>query len=83
MAILTVQAIYQQGMIKPLVPLDLEENAHLLVSIEAVNTDLSLAADDPCGAFPELDLNYETIEAITRSSWEPKIDDLVRSLVKG
>jgi hypothetical protein len=45
--------------------------------------DLSLAADDPCGAFPELDLSYETIEAITRSSWEPKIQKLLNSLTEG
>jgi len=60
-----------------------EENAHLLISIEAVKpADLSLAADDPCGAFPELDLSYETIEAITHSSWESKINALAHSLTE-
>ena len=83
MATLIVEAIYQKGVIKPLALLDLEENAHLLISIEAVKpADLSLAADDPCGAFPELDFSYETIEAITHSSWESKINALAHSLTE-
>lgn len=70
MGTLAIKAVYQQGVIKPLEPLDLQENEHLRITIELMKPkDLSLAADDPCGAFPELDLSYETIEAITRSSW--------------
>jgi len=83
MAKAITEAIYQQGVIKPLVPLGLEENTRLLISIEAVKpTDLSLATDDPCGAFPQLDLDYETIEAITRDSWEMKLGKLVDSLAE-
>lgn len=77
-----IKAVYQQGVIKPLEPLDLQENEHLRITIEPMKPeDLSLAADDPCGAFPELDLSYETIEAITRSSWEAKIEELLGSMV--
>ncbi len=65
---------------KSLTLLNLKEDTHLLISIEAVKPAMSLAANDPCGAFPELDLSYETIEAITRSSWEPKVAELARSL---
>lgn len=82
---IAIKAIYQEGVIKPLEPLDLEENEYLWVTIKPMKPihDLSLAADDPCGAFPELDLSYETIEAITRSSWEPKIQKLLNSLTEG
>lgn len=77
METLVVEAIYQQGVIKPLEPLDLGENQRLQVTIEPARPDgLSLAADDPCGAFSELDLAYEVIEAITRSSWESKVKEL-------
>jgi len=83
MTTLTVEAIYQKGVIKPLTLLDLEENAHLLISIEAVKpADLLLAADDPCGVFPELDLSYETIEAITHGSWESRVTALAHSLTE-
>ena len=81
MAKAIAEAVYQQGVIKPLAPLDLEENAHLLIAIEVVEpAELSLAADDPCGAFPQLDLDYATIEAITRDSGE--MEELVGFVAK-
>lgn len=78
-----VEAIYQRGVIKTLDPLDLKENERLRLIIEPIEPDdLFLAADDPCGAFPELDLSYEVIEAITRSSWEPRVEELVQSITR-
>lgn len=74
MTTLAVEAVYQHGIIKPLEPLELLEGEHLWVTVKPVQsvTAPTLAADDPCGAFPELDLGYEATESLTRSSWEPK-----------
>lgn len=43
---------------------------------------VALGAADPQGSFPELDLDYETIEALTRTTWEPKADHLLYTLEK-
>lgn len=83
MATLIVEAVYQHGVLKPREPLDLKTNERLRITIEPIESDtLSLAADDPCGAFPELDISFETIEALTASSWEPKVEKLLDTITQ-
>ncbi len=79
MTIIIVKATYQHGVIKPLEPLRLSEGASLWVTVEPVQDtqQATLAAADPWGAFPQLDLSYETIEALTLSSWQPKAEILI------
>jgi len=77
-----VEAVYQQGLLKPLKPLDLPENKLLWLIVQPMlsDGDIAKAVDDPCGAFPELDLSYEEIELITRSAWESKAAKLINTL---
>jgi predicted DNA-binding antitoxin AbrB/MazE fold protein len=85
MTAMTVKAVYQNGVIKPLEPVQLTEGASLWVTVEPVQNaqETKLAAAEPWGAFPQLDLSFETIEKLTLNSWQPRTESLLHSLVEG
>ena len=79
MAVITVQAIYTDGVLKPQVALDLPDNTFVQVQV----TPLPAAATTPgslFGAFPELSALTDDDLAWARRLWEHSIEKQSRIL---
>jgi len=79
-ATVTVEAIYQGGVIKPLTPLDLRENERIRIRIERKPLPKATPAASLHGAFPELAaISDEDIEW-AKGLWEHGVRKQARIL---
>lgn len=81
-ATVTVEAIYQSGVIKPLTPLDLRENERIKIQIEREPLPKARPAASLRGAFPELAaISDEDIEW-AKGLWERGVEKQARILAE-